>query len=155
MDVPSFNFGDINYSLLLNLVSACNTADKTIIYGFVSKYNPEITQGKFEFFDRMIDFAMSYYHDFIAPSKKFLKPEGTLLTAVSELVDILIAKDNTATSQDFQQVVYDIGKKYEFEIKEWFSLLYQITLGSTEGPRLGSFVALLGVKNFCKLLPQL
>ena len=41
--------------------------------------------------------------------------------------------------------VYEVGKRHGFtELRAWFKALYEILLGQTQGPRMGSFIALYG-----------
>ena len=37
-------------------------------------------------------------------------------------------------------------------LRDYFKLVYQVLLGQEEGPRLGSFIKLYGIKKTCKLL---
>jgi lysyl-tRNA synthetase class 1 len=54
-------------------------------------------------------------------------------------------------------MVYEIGKdeSYGFEnLRDWFKALYEILLGSPQGPRMGSFIALYGIDNTRKLIAR-
>ena len=66
----------------------------------------------------------------------------------------LLSSDDDANS--LQNIVYKVGKEqgYADSIGSWFSLLYQILLGQNQGPRIGSFIALFGVENFCQLIDK-
>ena len=48
-----------------------------------------------------------------------------------------------------QNVVYEIGKAHfgKEALRDWFKALYETLLGSSQGPRMGSFIALYGVEN--------
>jgi len=67
---------------------------------------------------------------------------------------------DTASAEDIQNVVYEIGRREPFlDTKrtgkdgkpgvslEWFNTLYRVLLGQEQGPRFGSFVAVYGLKN--------
>ena len=46
------------------------------------------------------------------------------------------------------KLLYEIGKKHQFEnLKDFFKLVYQVLLGQEQGPRLGSFIKLFGVRE--------
>jgi lysyl-tRNA synthetase class 1 len=47
-----------------------------------------------------------------------------------------------------------VGREFGYEnnMKDWFAALYQILLGQETGPRMGSFIALYGVKNFINMV---
>jgi len=56
-----------------------------------------------------------------------------------------------------QTQVYEIGKREEYgfeSLRDWFKALYQTLLGSEQGPRMGSFIALYGVANTRKLIAE-
>ena len=40
-------------------------------------------------------------------------------------------------------------------LKEWFQSTYETLLGASQGPRLGSFIALYGIENSRKLIDQI
>ena len=67
-----------------------------------------------------------------------------------------VAGEN-ASAEDLQTMVYDIGKDAQFEIenlRDWFKALYETLLGSSQGPRRGSFIALYGVANTRRLIAE-
>ena len=39
-------------------------------------------------------------------------------------------------------------------LRDWFSAFYQVVLGQEQGPRLGSFIKLYGIKKTITLLNQ-
>ena len=53
---------------------------------------------------------------------------------------------------EIQNMIYDIGNKYKFDLKEWFGCLYQTLLGTKTGPRFGTFIWIFGVKNTISLV---
>ena len=60
-----------------------------------------------------------------------------------------------ATAEDIQNAVYEIGKTGGFnELREWFRALYETLLGSSQGPRMGSFIKLYGVANTRRLIAE-
>ena len=56
------------------------------------------------------------------------------------------------TSEEIQSEVYELGKKHKYELKDWFLFLYEILLGQKNGPRLGTFILLLSIKETIKLI---
>ena len=62
-----------------------------------------------------------------------------------------MAADTAA--EDIQTVVYEIGKKYyPDDLKGWFKVMYETLLGQSTGPRMGSFIALYGIKESVSLI---
>jgi lysyl-tRNA synthetase class 1 len=52
-----------------------------------------------------------------------------------------------------QNLLYEVGKSHGFEpLRDWFATLYQVLLGSDQGPRFGSFIALYGVPETRRLI---
>ena len=69
----SSNFkSDITFNSLTNLVSICNTSDKNIIWGFVNQYDATISPKNNPEFDKLIDYSINFYNDFVLPNKKYL-----------------------------------------------------------------------------------
>ena len=149
--VPVLNLGAVNYSLLLNLASACNPENDAILWGFIEKYNPQLQKGSVKFLDDMVQKSLNYYNNFIKPHKKFRPATPQEATAINNLLAELTKMGDEASGDEMQNVVYKIGKEAEFDIKNWFVAIYQILLGQDSGPRVGSFIKIFGLKNFAQL----
>ena len=51
-----------------------------------------------------------------------------------------------ADAEAIQNEVFEVGKAAGFEpLRAWFSALYEVLLGQTQGPRFGSFIELYGI----------
>jgi lysyl-tRNA synthetase class 1 len=154
-EVPSFDLGVIDYSLLLHLVSASSAENADILWGFINKYNSNLKKGDVPFMDKITESAIQYFEKFIKPNKKFRKPEEAESKALTMLLNFLKAETNAETkAEEIQNKVYQIGKDLGFDLKSWFSAIYQILLGSNEGPRVGSFIKLYGIENTIKLISE-
>ena len=54
-----------------------------------------------------------------------------------------------------QTIVYSVGKSYSFpDLRAWFKTLYEVLFGQVEGPRIGSFIELYGIPEFCALIQE-
>ena len=63
--------------------------------------------------------------------------------------------NKNTSAEDIQTLLYDVGKKHQFEnLKDFFKLVYQVLLGQEQGPRLGSFIKLYGVEETIKIIDQ-
>jgi lysyl-tRNA synthetase class 1 len=154
--VPEVNFS-INYSLLLNLASACNPENDAVLWGFISKYQQGLSPENSPLLAKMVRCAISYYNDFIKKNKKFRSATEPEKSALRELCEKLEAAKNSALSGDeLQKIVFEVGRNhgYENKMRDWFLALYQILLGQDQGPRMGSFIALFGIENFVKLVEE-
>ncbi|MDG6746043.1 hypothetical protein QCF01_16770, partial [Staphylococcus aureus] len=84
-------------------------------------------------------------------------PEGPEIDALTRLDNELAELPENASAEDIQNIVYAIGKDeaYGFgNLRDWFKALYETLLGSAQGPRMGSFIALYGVDNSRKLIAE-
>ena len=141
--------------MLLNLSGVANPHDKSVLWGFISRHMPELNAENSPFLDRLAGYAVTYYNDFIKPAKLYRAPDENERKGIQDLHDYLLSAPQHLTAEDIQNEVYAIGKKYPFEdLKAWFRGLYEVLLGQTTGPRMGSFVALYGRAETATLLER-
>ena len=146
---------EISFNSLLNLVSVCNSNEKKVIWGFVNEYDPSLNYENNPEFDLLIQYAINYYNDFVLPFKKYLEIDDSNKIIFEELRQMLITTKVDASSEDIQTEIYEIGKKNNFSnLRDFFKLIYQVLLGQQQGPRLGSFIKLYGIKKTIKLIDE-
>ncbi|MFU7503099.1 MAG: lysine--tRNA ligase [Candidatus Tisiphia sp.] len=154
-NVPNIETFGISFSLLLNLASVCNPEDKSVLWGFISKYAPSATKQNAPYLDHLTDFATRYYNDFIKTNKCYLVPNDQQKIILQEIIAMLNVLPGDITSEQIQEKIYDIGNKHSYNnLRDYFKELYQILLGQTEGPRLGSFIKLFGIRDSINLIQQ-
>jgi lysyl-tRNA synthetase class 1 len=145
----------LSFSLMLNLVSAANASDKAILWGFLGRYLPGATPESQPLLDRLADFAMNYYEDFVRPNKQFRPPNDQERAAMADLVARLRALPNGADAEAIQNEVFAVGKDAGFDpLRAWFQALYEVLLGQSQGPRFGSFAALFGLDRTIALIEE-
>ncbi|MBK6493174.1 MAG: lysine--tRNA ligase [Sphingomonadales bacterium] len=145
----------LTFGLLLNLVSLPGLGDKQIVWNFVRKYAPDTSPETQPELDNLIGLAINYARDFVVPSLKRRAPQGVEVDALKRLDAELAALPANASGEDIQNIVYEIGKTGGFDnLRDWFKALYETLLGSSAGPRMGSFIALYGVENSRKLIGE-
>lgn len=147
----------ISFALLLNLVAASNAEDKQVLWGFIRRLAPGTTAEEHPLLDELADYAVSYYRDFVAPTKRFRAPTERERTALQALDAELAKVDPKARATDLQNIVYEAGKANGFpkeELREWFKAIYEVLLGSSQGPRFGSFIELYGIENTRTLIAK-
>lgn len=143
------------YTMLLNLASAANAADKDVLWGFIRKYAPGASPENHPGLDRAAEFAVRYVRDFIAPAREYRAPDPLEETALADLRRRLLLWDGPADAEELQALVYEVGKAHGFEpLRAWFSALYEVLLGAKQGPRFGGFIALYGVKETAALIDR-
>jgi len=139
----------LSFGLLMNLASVCNTEDKAVLWGFVGRYAKDARPENHPILDSLIGFALKYYRDFVKPTKKHRAPTENERWALEQLAEKLAALPKDAESEAFQNEVYAVGKELivrepERDLRAWFQTLYEVLFGQTQGPRMGSFIALYG-----------
>jgi lysyl-tRNA synthetase class 1 len=153
-DVPAGEL-PLTYGLLLNLVSLPGVQDKDIAWKFVQRYAPDTSPEKDEELDALIGLAVNYARDFVVPTLKRRAPTEMEAEALRDLDAELAKLPADASAEDIQTQVFEVGKRHPFEsLRGWFQALYETLLGSSQGPRMGSFIALYGIDNSRKLIAE-
>ena len=105
--------------------------------------------------DALVHRALAYNRDFVAPTLARRAPRPNEAAALAALDSLLAGTAEDASAEDLQTEIYEIGKREEFgfeSLRDWFRALYETLLGSSQGPRMGSFIALYGVANTRQLI---
>jgi lysyl-tRNA synthetase class 1 len=145
----------LTYGLLLNLASLPGVGDKETAWRFVQRYAPDTSPETHPELDKLIGLAVNYARDFVAPTLNRRKPEGPEVDALMDLDSELAKLSPDTTGDEIQHVVFEVGKRHPFEsLRHWFQSLYETLLGSPQGPRMGSFIALYGLDNSRKLIAE-
>ena len=145
----------LTYGLLLNLASLPGCSDKATAWKFVQRYAPGPAPDTDPELDNLIGLAVNYARDFVAPTLQRRAPVAHEIDALKELDAALATLDPATPGDEIQNKVFEIGKHHPFEsLRHWFQALYEVLLGSSQGPRMGSFIALYGVENSRKLIAE-
>ena len=150
----------VTFGLLLNLVGVLGAdADEAAVTGYLSRYvsdgrevGPELAE--------LIRHALAYHRDFIAPALVRRAPTKEEADALKKLDDglalIRADADEGEPAETIQTLVYEVGKEFygKERLRDWFQALYETLLGSSQGPRMGSFIALYGVDNSRRLIAE-
>jgi len=145
----------ISFALLLNLVAVSNAESKTTLWGFIRKYSPAATPQKFPVLDQLAGYALAYYRDFVKPNKRYRLATETERLALEALASELAGVPAGSSGEDLQNLVYEVGKRHAFEpLRAWFSALYEVLLGQSQGPRFGGFIELFGIDNTRALIAK-
>lgn len=148
----------VTYGLLLNLVGVLGAgATREQVWSYLGNYVENADPAAHPALDVLVDRALAYNRDFIAPTLQRRKPDTAEAAALAALDEELAAMDEGASAEELQNLVYEIGKDPHFgfeQLRDWFKALYETLLGSSQGPRMGSFIALYGVANTRKLIAE-
>lgn len=146
----------VTYGLLLNLASVLGAeASEDALRDYLASYigdgriTPEL--------EVLIGTAVTYTRDYIVPTLSKRAPTANEADALRALDSYLAGAAEDTSAEDLQTQVYEIGKNEDYgfaSLRDWFKALYQTLLGSEQGPRMGSFIALYGVANTRKLIAE-
>ena len=153
---PPDRIPPVSYAMLLNLVSAANASDKDILWGFISNVVPEASPKANPELDRLCDYAVRYYHDFVKPTKSYRAPTEKERAALKDLrTNLAQPEAKTMDASALQSLLFSIGKEHEFDnLRDWFKALYEVLLGQSQGPRFGSFITIYGIDKTVELIDR-
>ena len=151
----------VTFGLLLNLASLPGVGHRDTIWGFLHRFDPALTPESQPELDRLVELAVAYARDFVTPNLRRRPPTQKEAVALRDLDYLLEHNDGTGWEDEdpavvLQNQIYEIGKRH-FEkehLRDWFQALYETLLGSSQGPRMGSFIALYGVNESRKLIAE-
>ncbi|MGB3646826.1 MAG: lysine--tRNA ligase [Mesorhizobium sp.] len=158
----------VPFSLLLNLVSASNAQDRSVLWGFISRYAPGVSPEKNPELDRLAGYAIRYFDDFVKPSKVYRAPDEVEREALEKLTQALAALPQGADGETIQNAALNVARRiqrYQDHSKQapeggpgvsvaFFQMIYQVLIGQERGPRFGSFAALYGVAETRALIEK-
>ena len=73
--------------------------------------------------------------------------------ALEDLAGRLESYDGPLDGEALQTLVFAVGTEHGFEpLRAWFTAIYEVSLGQSQGPRFGGFIALYGVRETANLI---
>jgi lysyl-tRNA synthetase, class I len=151
----------VGFGLLLNLVSLPGVGNRETLWGFLRRYDPGLSPDANPALDQLVGHAVAYGRDFVASTLQRRAPTETEKAQLRELDEALAAFQANGFGEEdpahaLQHQVYEIGKGHYGKegLRDWFQVLYETLLGSPQGPRMGSFMALYGLENSRKLIAE-
>ena len=149
----------VTFALLLNLVSASNAHDRSVLWGFISRHVEGVTPQTHPELDRLTGYAIRYFDDFVKPTKVFRAPDDVERQALAALEKALGELPAQADGEAIQNATLNVARRierYQDHAKKspeggpgvsvaFFQMIYQVLIGQERGPRFGSFAALYGI----------
>ena len=91
----------------------------------------------------------------MAPTRRYRLPDPRERRALEDLLARLAAWEGPADPEALQSMVFAVGRDHGFEpMRDWFTALYEVLLGASQGPRFGGFIALYGVDETRALIER-
>ncbi|MEE4316910.1 MAG: lysine--tRNA ligase [Erythrobacter sp.] len=148
----------VPFSLLLNLVGVLGAgATHEAVWSYLGNYVADADPAAHPALDVLVMKALAYNRDFVAPTLAKRAPVDGEVAALWALDAALAKAPADMSAEDLQTIVYEIGKQAEFgfeNLRDWFKALYETLLGSEQGPRMGSFIALYGIAPTRQLIAE-
>jgi lysyl-tRNA synthetase class 1 len=140
----------IPYNLLVNLISVApsNAQEEFIesrlrLYGYLKD-----STSLDKIADRII-FTSNWVNDFKSLEEKNIILSNEQKVAIKMLIERI---ENITDAESIQTAIFETAKINHIKPKDFFKILYQILLNTNRGPKLGSYISTMGVKNVIKLL---
>jgi lysyl-tRNA synthetase class 1 len=148
----------VTYGLLLNLIGVLGPhTTHEQVWSYLGNYIHDADPAHHPELNNLIDPALAYNRDFVVPTLHKRAPTANEAAALRALDAELAGLAGDVSAEDIQNRVYEIGKDeaHGFEsLRDWFKALYETLLGSEQGPRMGSFIALYGIANSRRLIEE-
>ena len=145
----------VSFPLLLNLASVAATDDPARLWSYVARHAPGASPATHPELDRLVTHAARYARDFVVPGLNRRAPIAQEATALADLDARLAAVGADGDAEAYQFEVYEAGKAAGFDnLRDWFRALYETLIGSSQGPRMGSFIALYGLAGTRALIQE-
>jgi lysyl-tRNA synthetase class 1 len=136
----------VSFSLLLNLAGVCSADTTDELWGYISAYAEGADKQSHPHLEALARYAVAYYQDRVRPHKTYRRATEAEKQRITELRDNLAALGDDASAEEVQSAVFAAGRDHYEQLRDWFSCLYQTMLGQDQGPRMGSFFRLYGLK---------
>ena len=145
----------IGFGLLLNLAGATGAQDKALLWSFVHRYAPGTSPNTHPTLDALIGHALAFHRDVVGAALQRRAPNNREAAALRDLDAALVDLPAETPGDAIQTLVFEVGKRHGFDpLRDWFRALYETLLGSSQGPRMGSFIALYGIDGSRRLIAE-
>jgi lysyl-tRNA synthetase class 1 len=166
---PNSGTTTVSFAMLLNLAAVASSDNPAVLWGFLRRYAPSASPENHPRLDRLVNYAVAYFRDFVAPKKRYRAADEIERAALESVAAKLATLPASASAEEIQHALYDVGRpipRYQdLNAKgataerpgvsnEFFNMIYAVLLGEERGPRLGSFVALYGIEETRALIAK-
>jgi len=160
---------NVSFGMLLNLAAVANSENPGVLWGFLKRYAPDASPRTHPRLDQLLQYAVAYFRDFVAPKKRYRPPDDVEAAALNALSAALARLPADASAEAIQHTLYDLARpipRYQDRnakgatperpgvSNDWFNMIYAVLLGEERGPRLGSFIALYGIEETRALIAR-
>jgi lysyl-tRNA synthetase, class I len=159
----------ISFAMLLNLAAVSNTENPSVLWEFLRRYYPLASPERHPRLDNLVRYGVAYFRDFVAPKKRYREADDVERSVLMQISSILSQLSTNTSADEIQHALYDIARpipRYQDHSakgataarpgvsNEFFNMVYAVLLGESQGPRLGSFIAIYGLEETQALIDK-
>jgi lysyl-tRNA synthetase, class I len=159
----------ISFAMLLNLAAVSNTENPSVLWVFLRRYFPLASPETHPRLDSLVRYAVAYFRDFVAPKKRYREADDVERSVLMQISCALSQLPTNTSADEIQHALYDIARpvpRYQDHStkgattarpgvsNEFFNMVYAVLLGESQGPRLGSFIAIYGLDETQALIAK-
>jgi lysyl-tRNA synthetase, class I len=159
----------LSFAMLLNLATVSNTENPSVLWVFLRRYYPLASPETHPRLDNLVRYAVAYFRDFVLPKKRYREAEDVERSVLMQISSALSQLSPNTTADEIQHALYDIARpipRYQDHSakgattarpgvsNEFFNMVYAVLLGESQGPRLGSFIAIYGLEETRALIDK-
>jgi lysyl-tRNA synthetase class 1 len=159
----------ISFAMLLNLATVSNTENPSVLWVFLRRYYPLASPETHPRLDSLVRYAVAYFRDFVAPNKHYREADDVERSVLMQISSTLSQLPTNTGADEIQHALYDIARpipRYQDHSakgataarpgvsNEFFNMVYAVLLGESQGPRLGSFIAIYGLEETQALIDK-
>jgi lysyl-tRNA synthetase, class I len=159
----------ISFAMLLNLAAVSNTENPSVLWAFLRRYYPLAAPERHPRLDNLVRYAVAYFRDFVSPKKRYREADDVERSVLMQISSTLSHLSTNTSADEIQRALYDIARpipRYQDHSakgataarpgvsNEFFNMVYAVLLGESQGPRLGSFIAIYGPEETQALIDK-
>jgi lysyl-tRNA synthetase class 1 len=159
----------LSFAMLLNLATVSNTENPSVLWVFLRRYYPLASPETHPRLDNLVRYAVAYFRDFVLPKKRYREADDIERGVLTQISSALSQLPTNTSPDEIQHALYDIARpvpRYQDHAakgataarpgvsNEFFNMVYAVLLGESQGPRLGSFIAIYGLAETQALIDK-
>jgi len=157
-DLPPKNSYEypVSYTMLLGLIGAIGVPTTDVVMDYVHHYKGAIQESD-RMLESLIEQATAFVREQVAPHRKAVELTQEQTRLALTFADFLHEEGRGGTEREPEEIqtkAFAIAREGGMEPAEFFRLIYRILTGQDSGPRLGTFVRLMGQGKVAALLRQ-
>ena len=142
----------VPYSLLVNLISvAPETARDEFLESRLQEYGYLREGKKLEDIQDRITYATNWVNDFKEMEEHIIELDKTQKKAITSLIKKLEQAEDADT---IQSSIFETARENDLKTRDFFTLLYNMLLNTTRGPKLGPYIHTIGTEHVIKSLKK-